>query len=49
MAVENERVKEWLENRLLRIIQRTVTGVVGETAKVAFVPREVSRLRQTAF
>ena len=48
VAVENEWIKEWLENRLLRTIQRTVTGVVGETAKVMFVTEEVWRLWQTA-
>jgi len=33
VAVENEWIKEWLENQLLATIRRTVTGVVGETAK----------------
>jgi len=41
VAVENKQAKEWLENRLLRTIQRTVTGVLGETAKVVFVTEEV--------
>jgi chromosomal replication initiator protein len=37
VGVENGYVKEWLSNRLLATIQRTVTSIVGRTVEVKFV------------
>jgi chromosomal replication initiator protein len=37
VGVENGYVKEWLSNRLLATIQRTVTNIVGRTVEVKFV------------
>jgi chromosomal replication initiator protein len=36
IGVENGYVKEWLSNRLLSTIQRTVTSIVGRTVDVSF-------------
>jgi len=37
IAVENEHVKEWLENRLHPTVMRTLTGIVKEDVEIAFV------------
>jgi chromosomal replication initiator protein len=37
IGVENGYVKEWLSNRLLATIQRTLTSVVGSAVEVEFV------------
>jgi chromosomal replication initiator protein len=37
IGVENGYVKDWLSNRLLATIQRTVTNIIGRTAEVRFV------------
>ncbi len=37
VGVENGYVKEWLSNRLLTTIQRTVTNIIGRTAEVKFI------------
>ncbi len=37
VGVENGYVKEWLSNRLLTTIQRTVASIVGRTVEVKFV------------
>ncbi len=37
IGVENGYVKEWLSNRLLTTIQRTVTSLVGRTIEVKFM------------
>jgi chromosomal replication initiator protein len=37
IGVENGYVKEWLGNRLLTTIQRTVTCIVGRTVEVSFI------------
>ena len=36
IGVENGYAKEWLDNRLLPTIQRTVTSIVGRTVEVKF-------------
>lgn len=36
IGVDNGYVKEWLSNRLLTTIQRTVTNIVGSTVQVQF-------------
>lgn len=42
VAVENPYAKEWLENRLLGTIKRTLSGIMGRTVEVRFTvrPRE---------
>jgi chromosomal replication initiator protein len=37
VGVDNAYVKDWLSNRLLTTIQRTVTSIVGRTAEVNFI------------
>ena len=37
IGVENGYVKDWLSNRLLPTIQRTVTSIVGRTVEVRFI------------
>lgn len=37
IGVENGYVKDWLSNRLLATIQRTVTSIVGRTVEVKFI------------
>jgi chromosomal replication initiator protein len=37
IGVENGYIKDWLSNRLLGAIQRTVTNIVGRTVEVKFV------------
>ena len=37
IGVENGYVKDWLSNRLLPTVQRTVTSIVGRTVEVRFV------------
>lgn len=37
IGVENGYVKDWLSNRLLATIQRTVTNITGRTSEVRFV------------
>jgi len=36
LGVPNRYVKDWLENRLLTPIQRTLHGIVGEPVEIAF-------------
>ncbi len=38
---KNSYAKEWLENRLARVIKSTLTGVVGEAVSVRFVVPEL--------
>jgi chromosomal replication initiator protein len=44
IGVHNTYAKEWLENRLLTIIKRTLIGLTNETAEVRFVVK--SRLQE---
>ncbi len=37
IGVENAYAKDWLENRLLSTIKRTLTGITGRAAEVRFV------------
>ncbi|MBI2976394.1 MAG: chromosomal replication initiator protein DnaA [Chloroflexi bacterium] len=37
VGVENAYAKDWLENRLLSTVKRTLTGITGRTAEVRFV------------
>jgi chromosomal replication initiator protein len=37
IGVENAYVKDWLSNRLLTTIQRTVTSIVGRTVEIRFI------------
>src|SRR3972149_3879565 len=37
VGVENAYAKDWLENRLLSTIKRTLTGIVGRATEVRFV------------
>jgi chromosomal replication initiator protein len=37
IGVENGYIKDWLSNRLLATIQRTVTSMVGRTVEVKFI------------
>ncbi len=37
IGVENAYAKDWLENRLLSTIKRTLTGIVGRATEVRFV------------
>jgi hypothetical protein len=37
VEVENEYVKDWLSNRLLETIRRTVNSISGETVEIEFV------------
>jgi hypothetical protein len=37
VGVENEYIKDWLSNRLIGTIQRTVSSIVGEEVEVKFV------------
>ncbi len=39
VGVENGYVKEWLSNRLLGTVQRTVASIVGRTVGVKFEVR----------
>jgi hypothetical protein len=39
VAVHNQYAQDWLENRLLSTIERTLTGIVGRTIKARFVVR----------
>jgi chromosomal replication initiator protein len=43
VAVQNGFAKEWLENRLLTIIKRTLTGIVGHAVEVKFVVQSRGR------
>jgi len=36
IAVHNAFTKDWLENRLLRTIKRTLVGIVGRSVEVKF-------------
>jgi chromosomal replication initiator protein len=40
IGVHNAYAKDWLENRLLTTIKRTLTGIVGRTVEVKFVVRQ---------
>jgi len=37
IAVHNGYAKDWLENRLLSMVKRTLTGIVGRSVEVRFV------------
>ena len=37
IGVQNGYAKDWLENRLLSVIKRTLTGIVGRSVEVRFV------------
>ena len=37
VAVHNGYAKDWLENRLLSMVKRTLTGIVGRSVEVRFV------------
>ncbi len=37
VGVENGYIKDWLSNRLLGTVQRTVTSIVGHTVEVKFI------------
>lgn len=37
VAVHNGYAKDWLENRLLTMVKRTLTGIVGRSVEVRFV------------
>ena len=39
IAVQNGFAKDWLENRLLSIIKRTLVGIVGHAVEVKFIVR----------
>lgn len=39
IGVHNGYAKDWLENRLLTTIKRTLTGIVGQTVEIRFVVR----------
>src|SRR5512136_1422297 len=37
VGVHNGYAKDWLENRLLSMVKRTLTGIVGRSVEVRFV------------
>jgi chromosomal replication initiator protein len=37
VGVQNGYAKDWLENRLLSVIKRTLTGIVGHSVEIRFV------------
>src|SRR5512143_999648 len=37
VGVQNDRAKDWLENRLHDLIKRTIDGIVGKPTEVRFV------------
>jgi hypothetical protein len=43
VGVENEYIKDWLSNRLIGTIQRTVTSIVGEEVAIRFVVQSRNR------
>lgn len=43
VGVENPYAKEWLENRLLGTIKRTLAGILGHTVEVRFIVRAHQR------
>jgi hypothetical protein len=42
IGVQNEFARDWLENRLLTTVERTLVGIVGHTVEVRFVVNERS-------
>lgn len=48
IGVHNAYAKDWLENRLLTTIKRTLIGIVGQTVEIKFVvhPRRSKRTSQ---
>ena len=50
IGVHNAYAKDWLENRLLSIIKRTLVGIVGRSVEVKFVvwPRERAANKRSA-
>jgi len=45
VGVPSPYAKEWLENRLHETIQRTVTGIVGETTQVQYIVKDKTNPR----
>ena len=43
IAVQNGFAKDWLENRLLSIIKRTLVGIVGHAVEVKFIVKTKER------
>ena len=37
IGAQNEFARDWLENRLLTIVKRTLVGIVGHPVEVRFV------------
>lgn len=45
VGVHSPYAKEWLENRLSTTIQRTLTGIIGRSAEVRYVVKDVKAQR----
>ena len=46
IAVDNERARDWLENQLRAVIQRTLKGIVGHHLEITFLVKPTSASQQ---